>query len=573
MNIEELASILRNNYTNADKGNKVSAIHAFGVQYANEIKENNYSATEIIKKSGLNESYSTELSKGIKLYDYMKNMSTDVENDTEHELLSKLPWCEIAAIAMYKNDKNYKYTPTEVKNLPLVVLAKKIKKAESPSIGTELRECSNDMTTDYHRKTRNLFIRENDLYYLSENGIKYVEENFSYMISDDIDMPLNQILYGPPGTGKTYFSGKIKNQIMEYNKKVFAKKQSVKENIMDLSWSEIIALGMYKANKTNSYKPNELYKLEYIKEYIDDKKENGGATPECSLRSDLMRNSIKCDALSESGKTGNDYFEYEISKKAYKLSQNGIDMVENALSKYINPSDKKEINEDDFCKFITFHQSYSYEDFIIGIRPDTDYDGGLKFKEKRGIFKIICDDALNNPDYKYLITIDEINRGNISKIFGELITLIEANKRWGNEEQQKLTLPTGGTLCVPNNLYIVGTMNTADKSLALLDVALRRRFEFVPKYPVYDIDGIYYVDFLKKLNETILLKKKKADYLIGHAYFMDKKKQPKLKDILNKKVIPLLMEYFNGDKDCVAEILKAADANIVFKDTFHLEVI
>lgn len=385
-------------------------------------------------------------------------------------------------------------------------------------------------------------------------------------------MPLNQILYGPPGTGKTYFLGKIKNRIMEYNKKVFAKKQSIKENIMDLSWSEVIALGMYKTNTTKSYKPNELYQLEYIKEYIKNKKENGGMTPECSLRSDLMRNSIKCDALSESGKTGNDYFEYEISQRAYKLSQNGIEMVENDLSKYINSSNKKEINEDDFCKFITFHQSYSYEDFIIGIRPDTDYDGGLKFKEKRGIFKIICDDALNNPDYKYLIAIDEINRGNISKIFGELITLIETNKRWGNEEQQKLTLPTGGTLCVPNNLYIVGTMNTADKSLALLDVALRRRFEFIPKYPVYDIDGIYFVVFLKKLNEAILLKKKKADYLIGHAYFMDKKKQPKLKDILNKKVIPLLMEYFNGDKDCVAELLKAADANIVFKDTFNLEV-
>lgn len=573
MNIEKLASILKNNYTNASKGNKVCAIHAFGIQYANEIKENNYSVTEIIRKSELNESYSTELSKAIKLYNYMESTNQITTNETEQEFINKLPWCEIAAIAMYKNDKNYKYTPAEVKKLPFVLQAKEIKKADTPSIGTELRECSNDMTTRYHRKSRDLFIRDNERYYLSNNGINYIEKNFSSNIDTVINMPLNQILYGPPGTGKTYFLGKIKNQIMEYNKKVFAQKQSVKENMIDLSWSEIIALGMYKANKTKSYKPSELYKLKYIKEYITNKKENGSTTPECSLRSDLMRNSIKNEGLSESGKTGNDYFEYDISKRTYQLSQNGIEMVETALNKYVNISDKNEINENVFCKSITFHQSYSYEDFIIGIRPDTDYDEGLKFKEKRGIFKIICDDALNNPDYKYLITIDEINRGNISKIFGELITLIETNKRWGNEEQQKLTLPTGGTLCVPNNLYIVGTMNTADKSLALLDIALRRRFDFIPMYPVYDIDGIYYVDFLKKLNKIILSKKKKADYLIGHAYFMDKKKKPEFKDILNKRVIPLLMEYFNGDKECVAEILKNIDSKIVFKNAFHLEVI
>ncbi len=573
MNIEKLASILKNNYTNASKGNKVCAIHAFGIQYANEIKENNYSVTEIIRKSELNESYSTELSKAIKLYNYMESTNQITTNETEQEFINKLPWCEIAAIAMYKNDKNYKYTPAEVKKLPFVLQAKEIKKADTPSIGTELRECSNDMTTRYHRKSRDLFIRDNERYYLSNNGINYIEKNFSSNIDTVINMSLNQILYGPPGTGKTYFLGKIKNQIMEYNKKVFAQKQSVKENMIDLSWSEIIALGMYKANKTKSYKPSELYKLKYIKEYITNKKENGSTTPECSLRSDLMRNSIKNEGLSESGKTGNDYFEYDISKRTYQLSQNGIEMVETALNKYVNISDKNEINENVFCKSITFHQSYSYEDFIIGIRPDTDYDEGLKFKEKRGIFKIICDDALNNPDYKYLITIDEINRGNISKIFGELITLIETNKRWGNEEQQKLTLPTGGTLCVPNNLYIVGTMNTADKSLALLDIALRRRFDFVPMYPVYNIAGIYYVDFLKKLNEIILYKKKKADYLIGHAYFMDKKKIPKREDILNKKVIPLLMEYFNDDKECVEEILKSADSNINFKNTLHLEVI
>ena len=174
------------------------------------------------------------------------------------------------------------------------------------------------------------------------------------------------------------------------------------------------------------------------------------------------------------------------------------------------------------------------------------YEGRMKIK------------TINSQVKPYVLIIDEINRGNISKIFGELITLIEPDKRLGAEHELKVTLPySNETFGIPKNLYIIGTMNTADKSLALLDVALRRRFEFVPMYPKYKDEIPYkhkdYSDILEKLNKKILEKKKSADYLIGHSYFMG---DDSLENIFNHKVIPLLMEYFNGKINDVQKLLE-----------------
>ena len=147
---------------------------------------------------------------------------------------------------------------------------------------------------------------------------------------------------------------------------------------------------------------------------------------------------------------------------------------------------------------------------------------------------------------KYVIIIDEINRANISRVFGELITLIEDDKRWGNEHQMTVRLPDGKTkFTVPNNLYIIGTMNTADKSIALLDIALRRRFEFKALYPDSTLVNDKYKDFFEKLNDKIKAKKG-IDFTIGHSYFP--KKDFDFVHVMNSKVIPLLNEYFYNPK-------------------------
>lgn len=205
--------------------------------------------------------------------------------------------------------------------------------------------------------------------------------------------------------------------------------------------------------------------------------------------------------------------------------------------------------------FTTFHQSYGYEEFIQGLRPDTKSEG-MSFKPEDGIFKKIADIALNDADNNYVIIIDEINRANISKVFGELITLIESDKRWGEVNETCVTLQLGSVFAVPNNLYIVGTMNSADKSISLIDAALRRRFEFIEQHPEpLLVDDPVLRSVLIKLNDLLADAFGSSDLLIGHSYFMGKGKDA-LCTIMNNSIIPLLYEYFYDNKKNVVNTLK-----------------
>lgn len=205
--------------------------------------------------------------------------------------------------------------------------------------------------------------------------------------------------------------------------------------------------------------------------------------------------------------------------------------------------------------FTTFHQNYGYEDFIQGIRPNTS-SKEMSFKTVDGVFKTIADRAMLHPENDYVIIVDEINRANISKVFGELITLIEPDKRWGEINAIKATLPSGDIFAVPNNLYILGTMNSADKSISLIDTALRRRFDFVEYEPIDELvlDSDLR-NILIKLNKGISDEFGSTDLLIGHSYFMGKTIDD-LCDIMNRNIIPLLYEYFFDNQKKVESQIK-----------------
>lgn len=216
--------------------------------------------------------------------------------------------------------------------------------------------------------------------------------------------------------------------------------------------------------------------------------------------------------------------------------------------------------------FTTFHQSYGYEDFIQGLRP-VSKDGGTDFVPVDGVFKRIADNAKYHPENNYVIIIDEINRANISKVFGELITLIEDDKRWGEVNALQVTLPSGQPFKIPNNLYIVGTMNSADKSISLIDTALRRRFEFIEVTPNASlITDPMLRSTLEKLNASLAKELDSTDLLVGHAYFIGKT-EADLCGIFNRSIIPLLYEYFYDNSTKVKAQIKNALPNDQYEIT------
>ena len=192
----------------------------------------------------------------------------------------------------------------------------------------------------------------------------------------------------------------------------------------------------------------------------------------------------------------------------------------------------------------------------------------LKYTLYSGIFKDICERATANPNSNYVLIIDEINRGNISKIFGELITLIEPSKRLGENEELKIRLTYNKKeFGVPKNLYILGTMNTADRSIAMLDIALRRRFNFIEMPPKYnllerDIEDINLKKLLEAINTRIefLLDK---DHLIGHSYFINIKSFEDFKEVFKNSIMPLLQEYFYDDFEKIKFVLNGEKTNFI----------
>lgn len=211
------------------------------------------------------------------------------------------------------------------------------------------------------------------------------------------------------------------------------------------------------------------------------------------------------------------------------------------------------VKDQERVMMVQFHQSYSYEDFIEGFRPSA---AGNGFEIKKGSFYNFCKKAADDMDNEYFFIIDEINRGNISKIFGELFMLIENDKR-GNALK---LLYSDEKFFVPENVYIIGMMNTADRSLAMLDYALRRRFSFFEMKPAFDSDGFReyrmskdskkfdsLINCVEILNGVIAADESLGEgFCIGHSYFcnLDEINDRVLSNIVEYELIPLLKEYW-----------------------------
>ncbi|MFW7387483.1 AAA family ATPase [Vagococcus fluvialis] len=378
----------------------------------------------------------------------------------------------------------------------------------------------------------------------SEKRVKTISESW------------NRILYGPPGTGKTYSINSIRDELIGDQ----TVPSTTNANLEKLSWREAIFL----AYKQNNYKPMRIKDIEQkniIKEFAKTKKSK---TPYGTISTTIIENATE-NSTTTTYRRGTDLFQRN-DKNNLNLWELTAEGKMEAEELEVSISQEKITQSEFFSSMVTFHQSYGYEDFIEGIYAET-IDGQINYEVKDGVFKRFCDKASRFPNQNFLFVIDEINRGNISKIFGELITLIESSKRLGNVEEVKVKLPySGSDFGIPKNISILGTMNTADRSIAMMDTALRRRFEFIEMMPdanvirdeVGLIENIDIASILETMNQRIEYLYDR-EHTLGHAFFLGIGTLKELKLIFENKLIPLLQEYFFEDYQKIQAILGDVD--------------
>ncbi|EBF5937082.1 McrB family protein [Campylobacter jejuni] len=405
-------------------------------------------------------------------------------------------------------------------------------------------------------------------------------------------IPLNQILYGPPGTGKTYHTIDKALEILGENlesrdeKKAkfdeYVRKGQIVFTTFHQSYGyEEFVEGIKPIidNDENSQEVKYDVKDGIFKELCDKSLKNYILSMQNENEIDLDKlifefaNYINQDFLNK----GNEFpLENKVSikkillnfKDEYRSFSLGgsikspqsltIDIIKRD---YLNFKNKKILSFKDikpkYDSQSDYHGNAIYYFMFFNKLKEFENIQNEKFKIKKEILK------------SYIIIIDEINRGNVSKIFGELITLIEPSKRIGEKEELKVTLPySGEKFGVPKNVYIIGTMNTADRSITSLDTALRRRFEFVEMMPdvsklSMDCEGINLQELLKAINTRIeyLLDREKT---IGHAFFVSVENLEDLKKVFQNKIIPLLQEYFYNDYALINAVLN--DNDMIFED-------
>ncbi|WP_312543633.1 McrB family protein [Pantoea eucalypti] len=383
--------------------------------------------------------------------------------------------------------------------------------------------------------------------------------------------PLNLILFGPPGTGKTYELNQLKAKYVS-EALTLTREQWLGELIAGKSWCDVVFMALWDLGESDVTAIRE-------HEFIRAKAKVMGRT--ANLKSTIWA-SLQTHTTEESTTVN---YSRRMPPFLFDKKEKGIwyvlpecedecaDLIELVKELKCSPAASETISR---YEFVTFHQAYSYEDFVEGIRPELDEESGeLSYSPQDGVFRRICQRAEADPEHHYAIFIDEINRGNVAKIFGELITLIETDKRTSGDKGMRITLPySREPFGVPKNLDIYGTMNTADRSIALLDTALRRRFRFKELMPdsskiagsdgagnIVDEDGnqINLRRLLDAMNHRIrfLLSR---DLMLGHAYLCPVANLTQLKTVFLNQFIPLLQEYFYEDWHKIQLVFRDIDA-------------
>lgn len=382
-------------------------------------------------------------------------------------------------------------------------------------------------------------------------------------------LPKNLVLYGPPGTGKTYLAIRYAVAIVENRSKDHLEKESQEQILRRFQrYRESRQIEFVTFHQSFTYE-----------DFVQGLKPNTQAGTLLFEKKDGVFKMI-----ADRARKNLEWFDKQLNKPKIPFE----DLINLFLSKNINP-DTEEI-ELFLDKSQRMYQSIVIFDILedgLLYRRKTK-NNHLKKEERQLSFKKMAllyqgkniRDSINEKYYKavidalknyeeslaeddteielqnFVIILDEINRANIAAVFGELITLIEEDKRYGAKNGLLLSLSSGDTFGVPVNLYLIGTMNTADKSIATIDLELRRRFVFEAIYPdEAQISNEKIRKIVKSLNQAIYKEKKSADFLIGQTYFLGLNEAGFL-DVMNRQILPMLSEYFFHRREQLIKLLK-----------------
>ncbi|EIO4194131.1 AAA family ATPase, partial [Campylobacter coli] len=430
---------------------------------------------------------------------------------------------------------------------------------------------------------------------LSENEKIYKEQHFENekILSENQNLSLNQILYGPPGTGKTYHTIDKALEILGENlESRDEKKAKFDEYVKD---GQIVFITFHQSygyeefvegikpminNEANSQEIQYEIKDGIFKDICNRALEN---YENSNLNTEELREKIKLREKVEkflnrlletnepiSKTKGGNFFINSFNNNTIEIYSEDVERFDGIFKLSLSTFITLLKSNIEFNSAVEMFKKVFDRDYAD--RTHTYYFNLVnKFKEyeKQAVLKTEDNKISSNSLNSYIIIIDEINRGNVSKIFGELITLIEPSKRIGESEELKVTLPySGKKFGVPKNVYILGTMNTADRSITSLDTALRRRFEFVEMMPDVsklsdNCEGVDLQKLLEAINTRIeyLLDREKT---IGHAFFIGVENLEDLKKVFQNKIIPLLQEYFYNDYALISAVLN--DNGMIYKD-------
>lgn len=389
---------------------------------------------------------------------------------------------------------------------------------------------------------------------------------------------VNVVYYGPPGTGKTQvYEGLKSNPLYSTVTTLLSESERLEHRVQSARWLAVITAALL--NLGGIARVPELLKHPIVKAAakVRGRSQNMSQTLWVALQKHAPPDSKTVFYTSRSGAVLFDKDEDSTWRLLPSWREADPELAD-AVDAIISTDGLPEpISAQARLTFVTFHPSYSYEDFVEGIRPvpSEDDEDSVAFRVTSGVFTEICREAHANPGVRHAIFIDEVNRANLAKVLGELITLIEPSKRVtagsapGSGKGLWVRMPMSRDLFgVPDNLDIYATMNTADRSIALMDIALRRRFQFIETPPKPEViegaDGNGGIEadgervdlplLLRTINSRIeyLLDR---DHCIGHAYLLEVKSIADLRACFRDRIIPLLQEYFFEDWGRIRRVL------------------